>query len=127
MQMLLHTHPFNDARATRGLPPVNAFWVHGAGTLPDPTPAAVAAPEMPATLRDAALREDWPAWADAWRALDAGPVARMAAHVAAGGAARLTLCGERGALTWHTARRGLGQRIQNLLRPQRFASARSEL
>ncbi len=126
MQMLLYTHPFNDARAARGLPPVNAFWIHGAGALPQP-PTATHAPKLPTTLLQAALREDWPAWADAWRALDAGPVAHLAEHVARGGAARLTLCGERSAMAWHTAPRGLGQRIQSLFRPQRFASVREQL
>lgn len=42
-QMLLYSHPFNDAREARGLPPVNGFWPHGAGALaqgatPIPTP-----------------------------------------------------------------------------------------
>ena len=126
MQMLLYTHPFNDARAARGLPPVNAFWVHGAGALPRP-PAAATPPDMPMALRDAALHEDWRAWGQAWKALDDGPVARLAAHVAGGGAARLTLCGERSALSWHTAPRGLRQRIQSLFRPQRFTSLREQL
>ncbi|MBS0392163.1 MAG: phosphoglycerate mutase [Proteobacteria bacterium] len=126
MQMLLYTHPFNDARATQGLPPVNAFWVHGAGALPQ-APATSAEPEMPTSLLEAALREDWRAWAAAWQALDAGPVARLAAHVAKGGSARLTLCGERNAMAWHTAPRGLGRRIQSFLSPQRFASMREQL
>ena len=126
MQMLLYTHPFNDARAARGLPPVNAFWIHGAGALPQ-SPTATHAPKLPTTLLQAALREDWPAWADAWRALDAGPVAALAAHAARGGPARLTLCGERSAMAWHAAPRGLGQRIQSLFRPQRFASVREQL
>ncbi|MDE2416023.1 MAG: phosphoglycerate mutase [Comamonadaceae bacterium] len=126
MQMLLYTHPFNDARSARGLPPVNAFWVHGAGALHQ-APAASDAPEMPGTLLDAALREDWRAWAEAWQALNAGPVARLAEHVARGGSARLTLCGERSAMAWHTAPRGLGERIQSLFSPQRFASVREQL
>ncbi|WP_404302024.1 phosphoglycerate mutase [Alicycliphilus denitrificans] len=126
MQMLLYTHPFNDARAAQGLPPVNAFWAHGAGALPR-LPEYMQAPEMPTTLLDAALREDWAAWVAAWKALDAGPVARLAGHVADGGSARLTLCGERSAMTWYTARRSLGQRIQGLFRPQRFASVREQL
>ena len=63
----------------------------------------------------------------AWQALDAGPVARLAEHVAQGGSARLTLCGERSAMAWHTARRGLGQRIQSLFRPQRFTSLCEQL
>lgn len=126
MQMLLYTHPFNDARAAQGLPPVNAFWVHGAGALPR-APEAAEEPDMPTTLLEAALREDWQAWADAWKALDAGPVAHLAAHVAKGGSARLTLCGERSAMAWHHAPRGLGQRIQSIFRPQRFSSMCEQL
>ncbi|HQQ69680.1 MAG TPA: phosphoglycerate mutase, partial [Alicycliphilus sp.] len=57
----------------------------------------------------------------------AGPVARLAAHVAGGGSARLTLCGERSAMSWHTAPRGLGQRIQGIFRPQRFVDLREQL
>ena len=121
MQMLLYTHPFNDARAAQGLPPVNSFWVHGAGRLPAAAGASVPAPDMPLTLLGPALREDWRAWAAAWAALDAGPVARMADHVAAGGQARLTLCGERSASSWHTAPRGLLQKMQGLFKPRRFA------
>lgn len=126
MQMLLYTHPFNDERAARGLPPVNAFWVHGAGRL-DSRPTPVPPPEMPLALRDAALREDWSAWAAAWAAIDAGPVARLADHVAAGGIARLTLCGERSALAWHTAPRGFWKKISSLFSPQRFADVRDQL
>lgn len=126
MQMLLYTHPFNDARAARGLPPVNAFWVHGAGALAQ-APASTDAPDMPTTLLEAALREDWRAWAEAWRTLDTGPVARLADHVARGGSARLTLCGERSAMAWQTAPRGLGQRIQSFFRPQSFTSVREQL
>ncbi|WP_313082234.1 phosphoglycerate mutase [Pulveribacter sp.] len=126
MQMLLYTHPFNDERAARGLPAVNAFWLHGAGTLAE-RPAPVASPEMPEQLRQAALREDWDAWVQAWQQLDAGPVARLAAHVAAGGQARLTLCGERSALQWDTAPRSLRQRIQGLFGRQRLSDLREQL
>ncbi|MBK6999766.1 MAG: hypothetical protein IPH35_07310 [Rhodoferax sp.] len=38
MQMLLYTHPVNDAREARGVPSVNAFWVSGTGTLARPIP-----------------------------------------------------------------------------------------
>ena len=126
MQMLLYTHPFNDARTARGLPPVNAFWVHGAGALPRP-PTATHAPQLQHELLQAALHEDWGAWGRAWAELDAGPVAHLAEHVARGGAARLTLCGERSAMAWHTAPRGLGHRIQSFFSPQRFTSVREQL
>jgi len=126
MQMLLYTHPFNEVRTARGLLPVNAFWLHGAGRLPD-LPAPVSPPDMPDALLHAALREDWPAWQQAWQALDSGPIARLHAHVAAGGAARLTLCGERAACTWHTAPRNLRQRIRSMFQSTCFADLAKNL
>ncbi len=33
LQMLLHEHPVNEARARRGLPAVNAIWLWGGGSL----------------------------------------------------------------------------------------------
>lgn len=125
MQMLLYTHAFNDARAERGLPTVNSFWVHGAGTLPASTPAP--APQMPLALSDAALREDWRAWGAAWSALDAGLVAELLRQSEQGKAVRLTLCGERTALAFHTAPRGLVQRIKARFQPTRFAQVAPQL
>ena len=119
MQMLLYTHAFNDERTARGLPVVNSFWVHGAGALPLPVPAPSAAPHMPTPLRDAALREDWRAWAQAWAALDAGPVAELLRQAEAGVPVTLTLCGERNARTFHSAPRSLAQRFQGFFRPLR--------
>ena len=128
MQMLLYTHPLNDAREARGLPTVNAFWLHGAGALP-----AAAAP-VPGTkitvhseLRTPALQEDWPAWVQAWQALDAGPVAALAAQAARGETVQLTLSGERSAFTWHSAPRSLRQKIAGIFRPQRFADLGRQL
>lgn len=34
-QVVLHNHPVNRARASRGLPPVNSVWLWGPGVLPD--------------------------------------------------------------------------------------------
>lgn len=127
MQMLLYTHAFNDERTARGLPVVNSFWVHGTGALPQPAPTLSAAPLMPTTLRDAALREDWRAWAEAWTALDAGPVADLLRRAEAGTPVHLTLCGERGARAFHTAPRSLAQRFQSLFRPQRLMDLRNQL
>ena len=125
MQMLLYTHAFNDARAERGLPTVNSFWVHGAGTLPASTPAPP--PQMPLALRDAALHEDWRAWGAAWRALDAGPVAELLRQAEQGSAVRLTLCGDRAALAFHSTPRGLVQRIKARFQPTRFAQVAPQL
>lgn len=133
MQMLLYTHAFNDERAARGLPVINSFWVHGTGALPAAPPATsattktAAAPHIPTTLRDAALHEDWRAWAAAWVALDAGPVADLLRQAEGGAPVMLTLCGERNALGFHNAPRGLVQRFQSLFRPQRFNDVRNQL
>ncbi len=126
VQMLLYTHAFNDARTARGQLPVNAIWVHGAGALVLP-PIAAAPPQVDQTLRDAALRMDWTAWAAAWQAMDSGPVARLAAQAARGAPVQLTLCGERAFLEWRSAPRSLGQKIQSIFRPQRFTSLREQL
>ena len=105
---------------------VNSFWVHGTGKLPAPMPAATP-PEMPTLLRDAAVREDWRAWAQAWTALDAGPVAALLRRADSGAPVQLTLCGERHALTFHNAPRTLTQKVQSLFRPQRFTDMREKL
>lgn len=109
VQMLLYTHPFNDAREVAGLPPVNAFWLHSCAALPvqrstpDGLPAVLhAVPD----LRPLALRQQWAPWRRAWQQTDAGPLAEFAAllpHIAAaGGRATLTLCGERAACSFST-------------------------
>ncbi len=82
---------------------------------------------MPLTLRDAALREDWAAWASAWQQLDAGPVAELAAQAARGRAVQLTLCGESSALSWHSAPRSLRQRISSLFGSKPFKDVRYQL
>ena len=82
---------------------------------------------MPLTLRDAALREDWAAWASAWQQLDAGPVAELAAQAARGSAVQLTLCGESSAFSWHSAPRSLRQRISSLFGSKPFADVRYKL
>ena len=58
VQMWLHGHPVNEARARRGLPEVNSFWLHGRTEL---SPAsrqqdeAVAAVDIPPFWTDSAL------------------------------------------------------------------------
>lgn len=127
MQMLLYTHAFNDERSERGLPVINSFWVHGTGVLPVPTPSPASTPTVPTTLRDAALNEDWRAWATAWTVLDAGPVADLLRKAEGGAPVQLTLCGERNTLAFHTAPRTLTQRFQSLFKPQRFTDLREKL
>lgn len=99
-QMVLHTHPANAARAARGLPPVNSFWVSGTGATPPAVPEGRQAVRCDASLRGPALAEDWSAWTEAWQRLDAGPVRALLDAADAGPAVQLTLCGERSAATW---------------------------
>jgi hypothetical protein len=104
-QMLLYTHAVNSDREARGLPSVNSFWLSGCGAA-QAAPPSGQAPLLDSSLRSAALGEDWPAWCEAWRALDAGPIADML-RAAADQAAplALTLAGERHARRWALHRR----------------------
>jgi hypothetical protein len=43
LQMLLHEHPVNAARAARGLPVVNSIWLWGFGEAGEPLPAVLPA------------------------------------------------------------------------------------
>jgi hypothetical protein len=114
MQMLLYTHPLNDAREARGQLPINSFWLHGAGALPPGfQPNTGTEPTLPPGLRDAALREDWAAWAQAWQALDAGAVTQALLRAEQGLPVTLTLCGERNAQCFELRARGLLQRVRS--------------
>lgn len=95
MQMLLYNHPVNESRSERGLPVVNSFWLSGTGALaPGLSPAADAAPQVTDSLREAALNEDWSAWAQAWEQLDTTECAALLQALQRGQAVQLTLCGE---------------------------------
>ncbi len=121
MQMLLYTHPINDARVARGAPMVNSFWLSGTGDLPADAPPFLQATVLDA-LRAPALRDDAAAWAQAWQALDGGPLADMTRalgqrdHSADAEVATLTLCGRHTARTWRQQPRSLLQRIGAALR-----------
>ncbi len=105
MQMLLYTHPVNDARAEFRLPSVNAFWVSGTGTLPalPASPARSTAPTSPLVpalechVRNAlqlpALHDDASAWVQAWKALDETTLAHELTRLQQGQPVHITLCG----------------------------------
>jgi hypothetical protein len=116
VQMLLYTNHFNDERERRGLLPVNSFWVSGTGALPTDFREAPGL-QLEDLLRTPALHGDTAAWCEAWRALDAGPVAQVLAKAERGDTVRLTLCGEAGARTWSTADAGGWRRFSRRLRP----------
>ncbi|NUZ05393.1 hypothetical protein [Piscinibacter koreensis] len=91
-QMLLYSHPVNEAREGRGTLPVNSFWLSGCGRA-QPTPALDVV--VDSSLRTPMLAGDWRGWAAAWRALDAGTVGSLADAASRGEHVALTLCGER--------------------------------
>jgi hypothetical protein len=110
VQMQLYTHPINEARAQRGLLPVNSFWLSGCGVA---QPEASHGVQLDDRLRAPALADDWAAWCKAWDTLDRGPLAQLLAAAQAGQPARLTLCGERSSATWAAAPRSLLQRLRS--------------
>ncbi len=100
VQMLLYTHPVNEAREARGALAVNSFWLSGCGRWQD---SAAAPLKLDERLRAPLVAEDWAAWAEAWRALDASELARLAAAAERGEPVALTLAGERFAQRYEMA------------------------
>jgi hypothetical protein len=109
LQLLLYPHALNDEREQRGELTLNSFWLSGCGRA-QTAPNKV---HVNDTLREPLLAEDWAAWAQAWRALDAGDMAAYLAAAHAGEPVTLTLCGDRGAHRFETVPQGLWQRVSN--------------
>jgi hypothetical protein len=109
-QLVFHAHEVNERREERGALVVNSFWLSGCGRrqIGDSTDA----PEVVEALRTPMLSGDWAAWAGAWRALDAGPIARLLASARTGTATTVTLCGERSAARFSLRPRTLWQRLR---------------
>lgn len=126
MQMLLYTHPINDARSARGVLPVNSFWMSGTGAQAPKLPTHPA-PQVLNTLRNAALNEDWTAWAQAWQALDATECAAMLANLKLGATAQLTLCGERSAQTFSFKPQSPLKRFMNIFSTQSTSNLLNKL
>ncbi|MEO8807992.1 MAG: hypothetical protein ABI433_18070 [Burkholderiaceae bacterium] len=108
VQLLLYPHALNEEREQRGALTLNSFWLSGCGRA-----QAVPANEVLVndTLRAPLLAQDWVAWADAWRALDAGALAALLADAQAGQPTTLTLCGERNAQHFANSPRSLWQQL----------------
>jgi hypothetical protein len=115
VQMLLYTHPLNEERAARGLLPVNSFWLSGCGSASAARVEPPAGLQLDTRLRQPALAENWPGWVRAWEALDAGPLAGLHQAVRAGQPVRITLCGERAAITLSSGAQGWLQRLRRRL------------
>ena len=115
MQMLLYTHPLNDARSARGQAPVNGFWISGTGS-----PAHAQTPKTQAdvpseimhasasfsgkrsphallvdSLTASALQDDAQTWTQLWQMLDSELLASLTTHRtgATEQALSITLCG----------------------------------
>ena len=122
VQMLLYTHPLNDARQARGLLPVNSFWLSGCGraqpalAVAAAAAAAASAVHVEQRLRSPALAENWPGWVQAWQTLDDGPLADLHRAARAGEPVQITLCGERAAQTLRSGSRGSQGWLQRLRR-----------
>ncbi len=125
--MLLYNHPFNDERSAAGRLPVNAFWLHGAGQLDALPPPRSPAPQLDVSFACQRLGGRLGRLGTAWQALEAGPVATLAAQAQAGHSVRLSLCGDNGALHWHSGARPWARMIQSLFRPQRLLDVRKQL
>lgn len=113
MQMLFYAHPVNDRRAEQRLPLINAIWVSGAGML-DTIPSAMNAVDEEHGLRESALALDAQTYAQTWRRIDASTIAPLLDRLRAGEQARLTLAGERRAVTYEAATGGLAARLTGL-------------
>jgi len=119
MQMLMYTHPINEARSAQRLLPVNSIWFSGTGDLPAGfTPHSATPPvHAPRMLADAALRGDWPAYAQGWAAVDALAQAMLLRQYA-GERLQLTLCGERRSQTFESAPLSWLSRLARLFPPK---------
>lgn len=124
LQMLWYTHPVNEAREAARQLTVNSLWLSGCGAYQAPQASA---PQVLGTLREPLLNEDWASWADAWKALDAGPLRQALELARSGQAVSLTLCGERHAQQWHTAPQNLFAQLTRAWRKPDVAATLTSL
>lgn len=121
VQMVLYHHPVNDRREAAGLPTLNSFWLSGCG-MPGPNMVLPPGVELVDTLRAPMLADDMASWLAAWQQLDGTVLKHACALAQAGAPVRLTLCGERHAVTLGT-RRGTGNVLTRLWQGLRGAAA----
>lgn len=95
MQMLLYTHPVNDARAQRGAPVVNSFWISGTGA---PLAAPRSSVKVLSQLEQPTALHNIPGWCAGWNEIDHTLRSLLTANEAQ--QFQMTLCGEQRALTF---------------------------
>ncbi len=110
VQMLWHAHPLNAARESRGLLPVNSFWLSGCGVAQadHPSPGLT----VDERLRAPALADDWAAWVKGWESLDASAIAACVESLGQGRPVQLTLCGERASATFAATQTSAWRRLR---------------
>jgi hypothetical protein len=102
-QMLLHTHPVNDARESRGVKPVNSLWLSGTGAASRLRDDVIVDRRLGDAVDEASLRATW-------AALERDAVAPLVSASPADD--RLTLCGPHASITLSPpARRSWWQRF----------------
>jgi hypothetical protein len=106
--------------------PINSFWLSGTGALA-PCPATTTPPKTVNSLRDAALNEDWAAWAQAWQVIDDKECAALLASLKPGHSAQLTLCGERSAQSFSFKPQSPLKRFMNLFSTQSIKNVLNQL
>jgi hypothetical protein len=107
MQMLLYTHPINEAREARGLPTVNSFWLSSKKTAVGISTDLHRYSNL-GSLSSSVFSSDWQAWVAEWQSIDT-----KLSH-----AEKITLCGERHAHTYSIpAPRSMANKIQRLFKP----------
>jgi hypothetical protein len=116
MQMLLYTHPVNDARAARRESPINSLWFSGTGRL-GASPASTHDVHLSPLLASAAMSGNWPAYVQAWQRLDEEAIGPLLERQRSGQTVRLSLCGERGWVTLETGPQGWRGRLARWWRP----------
>jgi hypothetical protein len=118
MQMLLYTHPVNDARAARRLAPINSFWVSASGKLPGGFVAKPVQVQYVGSLREYALNDDAAGWVAEWQRIDATILSNLPST--------LTLCGETDAQTFESGAQNLWAQLKGrLFKPDIYALLQS--
>ena len=101
VQMLMYEHPLNAPREAAGQLTVNSFWLSGTGQLPNqPAPALPQGMPLITDLRAPLLASNLADWIATWQMLDATVLKTACAALNTGHQVRLTLCGERSAITF---------------------------
>lgn len=120
IQLMLHGLPLNQQRETGGRLPLNSVWISGCGVgRGQALPADL---QIDDRLREPLLSGDWPGWMEAWRELDAGPVAQALAQSSVT-EVRLSLCGERLARHWSVAPAQGWRKLKQALLPAKADTA----